>query len=131
MATFKDDETQLRELVASWMAATKRGDVQAVLALMTDDVVFLVPGQPPMNKAGFKAAMSAMSASEAGVPRIEGVSEIKDIQIMGELAYMWTQLKLSIAPAGTDKIITRAGHTLSVLRKEQGCGRLRAMRTCS
>lgn len=30
------------------MAATKVGDVDTALSLMTDDVVFLVPGRPPM-----------------------------------------------------------------------------------
>ena len=40
----QDDEQQIRELVATWMAATKAGDVDTVLGLMTDDVVFLMPG---------------------------------------------------------------------------------------
>jgi ketosteroid isomerase-like protein len=38
------DEQQIRELVATWMAATKAGDVPKVMSLMTDDVVFLVAG---------------------------------------------------------------------------------------
>src|SRR5262245_47399965 len=50
------DEQEIRELVETWMAATKAGDVEAVLGLMTDDVVFLVPGQPPMGRAEFAAA---------------------------------------------------------------------------
>ena len=40
----RDDEAEIRELVATWMAATKAGDAQAVLDLMTEDAVFLVPG---------------------------------------------------------------------------------------
>jgi len=36
----KNDEQQIRELVSTWMAATKAGNVDTVLRLMTDDVVF-------------------------------------------------------------------------------------------
>jgi ketosteroid isomerase-like protein len=39
------DEQQIRDLVSSWMAASKAGDVQTVPGLITDDVVFLVPAR--------------------------------------------------------------------------------------
>ena len=41
------DEAEIRQLVATWMAATESGDVDKVLSLMTDDVVFLVAGREP------------------------------------------------------------------------------------
>ena len=42
----KDDETQIRELVSQCQAASKAGNIESVLALMSDDVVFLVTGRP-------------------------------------------------------------------------------------
>jgi uncharacterized protein (TIGR02246 family) len=33
----KVDERAIRELVQTWMTATKAGDIQTVLSLMTDD----------------------------------------------------------------------------------------------
>ncbi len=51
----QDDEQEIRNLVSTWMTATKAGDVETVLSLMSDDVVFLVPGRPPMRKADFAA----------------------------------------------------------------------------
>lgn len=39
-----DDEEQIRRLVQTSMAATKAGDVDTVLSLMSDDFVFLGPG---------------------------------------------------------------------------------------
>ena len=42
----KSDEQEIRQLVAAWMAATKAGDIETVLGLMADDVVFLMPGRP-------------------------------------------------------------------------------------
>ena len=43
------DEQAIRALVAEWHSATAAGDVDAVLQLMAEDVVFLVAGQPPMK----------------------------------------------------------------------------------
>jgi hypothetical protein len=36
------DEREIRQVVAKWMTATKAGDIETVLTLMADDVVFLV-----------------------------------------------------------------------------------------
>ncbi|MFL6197821.1 MAG: YybH family protein, partial [Thermoanaerobaculia bacterium] len=55
------DEQEIRQLVSTWMEATKAGDVDTVLSLMAEDVVFLVPGQPVMRKAGFAAAARAQA----------------------------------------------------------------------
>jgi uncharacterized protein (TIGR02246 family) len=49
-----NDEQQIRDLVATWMSATKAGDISTVSGLMTDDVVF-VTGQPPFGKEKFAA----------------------------------------------------------------------------
>jgi uncharacterized protein (TIGR02246 family) len=45
----QNDEQEIRQLVSTWMTASKAGDVEKVLSLMADDVVFLVTGQPPMR----------------------------------------------------------------------------------
>ena len=47
------DEQQIRDLIATWMAATRAGDTETVLSLMTEDVVFLVPGAPSFGKRKF------------------------------------------------------------------------------
>jgi uncharacterized protein (TIGR02246 family) len=45
-----DDERAIHTLVDAWMTATKTGDLTTVLSLMTDDVIFMVPGQQPSGK---------------------------------------------------------------------------------
>ena len=57
------DEDQIRQLIATWHAATRAGDIDTVLGLMTDDVVFLVPGRHPMRKAEFEALSRVPSGS--------------------------------------------------------------------
>ena len=45
----QDDERAIRDLIATWLEASKAGDTEKVLSLMADDVVFLVTGHPPMR----------------------------------------------------------------------------------
>jgi uncharacterized protein (TIGR02246 family) len=117
-----DDEQAIRQLVATWMEATKAGDTAAVLDLMTDDVVFLVTGQLPMiGKAAFATALEGQGGSAR--PQFDGRSEIKEIQVLGDWAFMWTKLTVLVTPPGA-ATVTRTGHTLSVLRKQGGTWRL-------
>ena len=45
-----DEERKIRGLLDAWWRATETGDVDAVLALMADDVVFLTSGGEPFGK---------------------------------------------------------------------------------
>ena len=112
------DEQQIRELVATWLAATKAGDIPKVMSLMTDDVVFLVAGQPPFGKERFAVAVKPPKPG-VPIPLIESRSEIQEIHVAGDFAYLRSRLSVDITPPG-DKPIRRAGHTLSVLRKTAG-----------
>ena len=111
------DEQEIRQLVVTWLEATKKGDIPTVLGLMAEDVVFLVPGQPPMM--GRDAFAAAQSTSNASRPDFDGTSEIQEIQIFDDWAFMWTRLKVTVTPPGGSPMI-RAGHTLSILRKLDG-----------
>src|SRR5262249_35239639 len=59
-STMTDDERAIRELVNVWLAASKAGDLQTILSLMTDDVIFMVPGRRPFGKEAFAAASQGM-----------------------------------------------------------------------
>lgn len=112
-----DDQRAIRDVVAEWMAATKRGDSQAVLNLMTDDAVFLVPGQPPMDKAAFASASKSRIDEQ---PAFEGVCDIKEICVDGNTAFMWSHLTVTVTPPSGAVPIRRAGHTLTIFRKVRG-----------
>jgi uncharacterized protein (TIGR02246 family) len=115
------DEQQIRDLIAKWMAATKTGDLATVLSLMTDDVVFLVAGQAPFGKERFAELMKVPPG--ASRPQIDGRSEIQEIQVLGEWAFVRTRLNVEMTPAG-GRTVQRSGHTLSLFRKADGHWRL-------
>lgn len=105
-----DDERAIREVVATWLDASKRGDTAAVLSLMTDDVVFLVPGQKPFGKAAFAAeAQNDM--------QIEGQSTIEELTVLGNWAHLRTHLSITVTVPDRDPV-RRSGYTLTIMRKE-------------
>ena len=120
-----DDEAQIRALVQTWMQASKAGDMATVLDLMTDDAVFLLPGRAPMHKSDFAAAANAQRESAArGSAAPEGHSEIQEIQILGDWAFLRTYLSVRTPAHGETPAQERRGHTLSVLHRERGTWRL-------
>lgn len=112
------DESQIRALVQQWHAASQAGETDHVLELMTDDVVFLTVGRPPMSKSEF-AALSRIPPGVAR-PRMEIEQEIQEIVVLGELAYMRSQLSVCVHPPQATEPIERSGPTLTIFQKVNG-----------
>ena len=106
------DERAIRDLVATWMAASQTGDLQTVLSLMTDDVVFMVPSRPPFGKEAFSAVSKAM----ANV-RLEGSSDIQEIKIFGDIAYLRNFIRVTVTPPDGQPV-RRSGYTLTILLRQ-------------
>jgi uncharacterized protein (TIGR02246 family) len=110
------DEQVIRDLIATWLSASKAGDNKTVLSLMAEDVVFLQPGQPPMRgRSGFAAAQKAMNDID-----IDASSEIQEIRTLGDWAWCWNRLTVVVTPRSGGAPIKRAGDVLSVLQKQAG-----------
>lgn len=112
------DEQAIRQLVSMWMDATRAGEIDTILSLMSDDAVFLRAGQPIMRKPDFEIAARAQASGEA--PKIDGTSDIQEIQVMGDWAFMWSKLTVVATPPGDSSKVTRAGHTLTVFNRQNG-----------
>jgi uncharacterized protein (TIGR02246 family) len=107
-----DDERAIRELVATWMAASEARDVATVRGLIADDVVFMVPGREPFGKEAFAAASQSMKDI-----RFEGSYDIREIEVQGDWAYLRNHITVTMTPPGGEPA-RHAGYTLSILRKE-------------
>src|SRR5262245_21314025 len=108
------DEQAIRELIQTWLRASAAGDLDQVLALMSDDVVFLTPGQEPFGKEAFAAA----SRASQDKVRIDAQSEVQEVHVAGDLAFCRTRLRVTVAPTQGGEAKHLAGHTLSVLRRQ-------------
>jgi len=110
--TVTDDERAIRELVNVWLAASKAGDLQTILSLMTNDVIFMVPGRRPFGKEAFAAASQGMQNVS-----MEGISNIQEIQVLGDWAYLRNYIEMVVTPPNGAPV-RRSGYTLTILRKE-------------
>jgi uncharacterized protein (TIGR02246 family) len=106
-----EDERAIRQLVSTWMAASQAGDTETVLSLMADDVVFMVAGQEPFGKEKFAAAARGMQNV-----RMEGTSDIRELTVLGDWAWLRNYLTVTVTPPGGQPV-RRAGYTLTILRK--------------
>ncbi len=109
------DEQAIRVLVAKWHSATAAGDIDSVLQLMAEDVVFLVAGQPPMKgRSTFENGLRGLLASH----RISSTSEIQEVVVSDNLAYCWSILRVEITPSADGSKILRSGSAISILHKQ-------------
>jgi uncharacterized protein (TIGR02246 family) len=90
------DERQIREVHSTWIDAVNAGDLARLLELVTDDVVFLNPGQASMGRAEFSANFSAAHRQV----RINCVSELDEVVVASEVAYTRSRDALSLTPRG-------------------------------
>ena len=111
-----EDERAIRELVANWMEASKAGDLDTILSLMADDVIFMVPGREPFGKEAFAAESQGMKGLD-----IEGTSDIEEVKVFGDRAYLRNRLTITIAPAGGQAMLR--AHRPHALHPAQGEGR--------
>lgn len=109
-----DDEAQIRNLIAQWHAATNDGDANALPPLMTEDVIFLVAGQPPMRgRDAFVQALKDLFATH----RIESTGVIQELEVSGDLAWCRSELDVRVLPRDGRPAPRRAGNVLSVFRR--------------
>jgi|SRR6478735_1461517 len=106
------DEQAIRDLVDRWMQASRAGDTATVLSLMTDDVVFMVPGREPFGKEAFAAASAGMKNVT-----VDGQASIVELQVLGDWAYLRNHVDITATPAGSTPT-HRSGYTLTILRRQ-------------
>src|SRR5215472_12655685 len=100
-----DDERAIRDLVTTWMRASEAGDTNTVLGLMADDALFMVPGREPFGKDVFRTASQAMKNV-----RLTGTSDIREIKVLGDWAYIRNYIAITIMPPDC-AAIQRTGYT--------------------
>ncbi|HME30595.1 MAG TPA: SgcJ/EcaC family oxidoreductase [Pseudolabrys sp.] len=105
------DERAIRDLVDNWMKASRAGDTVTVLSLMSDDVIFMVPGREPFGKEAFAASSQSMEGF-----LLEGSADIRELKVLGDWAYLRNFIEITVTPPGGAPV-RRSGYTLTILRK--------------
>jgi uncharacterized protein (TIGR02246 family) len=99
--------------MAEWRRLTAEGNLEGLLALLTDDVVFLTPGNPPIGKDDFARGFREVSAKA----RIEAIQDVKEIRASGDIAAAWSHLTVVLTPKDAGKTSKASGYVLSVFHR--------------
>jgi len=108
------DEGAIREAHSSWIDAVNSGNLERLLTLMTDDVVFLNPGREPFGRREFPEGF--LIAHQRSW--IHCVSEIEEVAVFGEVAYTRCRDSLSVKPRAGGEATELAGHRITIYRKQ-------------
>jgi uncharacterized protein (TIGR02246 family) len=106
-----ENERAIRELVETWMDASKAGDIPAVLDLMDDEVLFMTAAREPFGKEEFRAQAQAMSGVD-----MDGRAEVQEVEVLGDWAWIRSFIEVTMTPPGGEPV-RRSGRTLSILRQ--------------
>ena len=108
------DERAIHQLIDDWMQASAQGDLDRVLSMMSDDVVFMTADREPFGKQEFAAQSRALQ----GV-KIEGRATPVEIKVLGDWAYLRNRIEVKITAPHGDQV-NRAGYTLTILQRQSG-----------
>ena len=108
------DERAIRQVHSTWIEAVNAGDLGRLLSLMADDVVFLSPGRAPFGRDGFSDGFSAAHKQL----RINCISELEEVVVVGEVAYTRSRDALSVTPRAGGEATQLAGYRITVYREQ-------------
>jgi uncharacterized protein (TIGR02246 family) len=112
MKTIAEDETAIRELVDTWDIAAANKDLDTMLSMLADDVVFLTVGEKPFGKKEFADRFKSVAV------RVDARSDIEEVMVEGDLAVLRNHLKVTMTPTAGGQDTTREGYALTVFRRE-------------
>ena len=73
----------IESLYATWREAFKRGDVDAIVGLLTPDYVLWAPGRPPIDVSSLRPQLAAAVAAY----EIDSTFEREERIVSGDLAF--------------------------------------------
>lgn len=109
-----DVTQEIRNVMDEWRRLTAQEDLDGLLTLTTDDVVFLTPGNPPIGRKEFAEGFRQVTSKA----RIESTQQVRDIRVSGGIAYAWSEVSVVLTPKdGTGKTWENSGQVLSVFHR--------------
>ena len=116
MDSASQHRAEIEALSARWLAAERRQDLEAMLEMVTDDAVFLLPnGQSLAGKGAiaalFRSFFAAFSSDHQAVT--------KEVQVLDTWAYAWGVETTVLTPRSGGPPVRLRGFGFSVLHRGQ------------
>jgi len=111
-AKMTDDEQAIRDVIQRCTSATNEGDDEAVLDLMWDDALFLVPQAEP-----FGIEMFEPSEDSAQRPDVHSTCEVLELEVRDDFGWARTHLEVDIVPPEGEPL-HKSGYTFTIFKKD-------------
>jgi len=110
------DRLAIEKLNTEWLDAMRTKDVARLLEMVTEDVVFLPPGYPPIRgKKNVEAMYHSFFPQFASV---EQTVSVEELQVAGDWAFVWGTEALVLVPQSGSAPIEMSGRGMSILRRQ-------------
>lgn len=112
-----DDNQAIRKLTEDWLAAVRTKDIARLKNMVTEDVIFLPPGLPPIR--GKQAVEAMYNSFFPQFTSIEQTVSIEEVMVAGDWAFAWGTERLVLVPktAGASPI-QMEGKGMSIMRRQ-------------
>ena len=103
-------------LLGKWREARRAKDIDAILELVTDDVVFLPSSLPPTEGKGAVEEMYRTFFPRYREIRHEAI--IEEVWVEGDWAFLWGTDELCLMPESGETETNLKGKGLSILKRQ-------------
>ena len=114
--TDEADKNAILLIVGRWRAATKAKNIDAILELVDDDVVFLPSTLPPIR--GKKEVERMYRTFFPQYREVKQEEVIEEVRIAGDWAFFWGTDELHLVPESGGAEIHMRGKGLGVLKRQ-------------
>lgn len=119
----KADSKAIEELHRKDIAATKAYDVEALVALWTDDIISMPPnGQPIIGKKANRENLEAGREQSKLVDILDYGQKWEEVTISGDFAYEWGTFRSQIATKANAVTVKAEFKVLRVLKRQADGG---------
>jgi uncharacterized protein (TIGR02246 family) len=110
-----DDVQAVRQLSQNWITAVTAKDIDRLVTLVTDDVIFLPPnGRPIQGKEAVRDLYLQLFAQFD----VAQSATNEEIQVTGDWAFSWGSESLVLRPRDGGAAVTLEGKGLTILRRQ-------------
>lgn len=110
------DRKAILMLLDKWREATRAKNIDAILELVTDDVVFLPSSVPPIEGKGAVEEMYGTFFPRYREIRHEAI--IEEMRVAGDWAFLWGTDELRLTPESGETETHLKGKGLSILKRQ-------------
>lgn len=107
------DEQAIRRLHAHWIEAVNAADLPSLLGWMTEDVLLMSPGGPPIGREVFGEVFTAAH----GELQVRCTSELVELEVLGDRAWSRCHDTLAVTPRAGGDTTRLAGDRLTIYRR--------------